>query len=119
MNQPTISLKWLAYTYTIGLSLSACYAMLSKEQVHFSAFAFLTLFFAVTHFYSLYIKDADNEISIRPAWGAFFIGIFSYSAFIGTQYPELGSNFFSVMLTLILSIWLIYKLMFGDKRYSA
>jgi uncharacterized membrane protein YfcA len=119
MSQPTISLKWLAYTYIIGVSLSASYSMLTKQPVPFSFFAFLTLFFSVNHFYGLYIKEADNEISIRPAWAAFFIGIFSYSAFIGTQYPELGSNLFSVTLTLILSIWLIYKLMFGDKRYSA
>lgn len=119
MSQPTISLKWLAYTYIIGLSLCACYSMLTKQPIQFSPFAFLTLFFSVNHFYSLYIKEADNEISIRPAWVTFFIGIFSYSAFLGTQYPELGSNFLSVTLTLILSIWLIYKLMFGDKRYSA
>jgi putative effector of murein hydrolase len=119
MSQPTISLKWLAYTYIIGLSLSACYSMLTKQPVPFSFFTFLTLFFSVNHFYGIYIKEADNEISIRPAWVAFFIGMFSYSAFLGTQYPELGSNLFSVSLTLILSIWLIYKLMFGDKRYSA
>jgi len=119
MSQPTISLKWLAYTYIIGLSLCACYSMLTKQPIQFSPFALLTLFFSVNHFYGLYIKEADNEISIRPAWVTFFIGIFSYSAFLGIQYPELGSNLFSVTLTLILSIWLIYKLMFGDKRYSA
>ena len=119
MSHPTISSKWLAYTYIIGLSLSACYYMLTKESFQLSPFAFLTLYFSVNHFYGMYIKEADNEISIRPAWGAFFIGIFSYSAFIGTQYPEFGSNFFAVTLTLILAIWLIYKLMFGDKRYSA
>ena len=119
MSQPTISLKWLAYTYVIGLSLCAGYSMLTKQSIQFSPFVFLTLFFAVNHFYGLYIKEADNEISIRPAWAAFFIGIFSYSAFLGIQHPELGSNLFSVTITLILSIWLIYKLMFGDKRYSA
>ncbi|MFT6925385.1 MAG: hypothetical protein ACJAZP_000965 [Psychromonas sp.] len=119
MNQPTISLKWLAYTYVVGLSLSACYSMLTKQAIPFSPFAFFTLFFSVNHFYGIYIKEADNEISIRPAWGTFFLGIFSYSAFLGTQYPEWGSNLFSVSLTLILAIWLIYKLMFGDKRYSA
>ena len=119
MSQPTISLKWLAYTYTVGLSLSACYAMLTSQAILLSPFPFLALFFSVNHFYGLYIKESDNEISIRPAWGAFFIGIFSYSAYTGIQHPELGSNFFSVALILILAIWLIYKLMFGDKRYSA
>ncbi len=119
MSQNTISLKWLAYTFLIGLSANACFSILTITLVPFSPFPFLTLFFAVNHFYGLYIKEAHNEISVRPAWGAFFIGIFSYSAFLGAQYPELGSNFISITLTLILSIWLMYKLMFGDKHYSA
>ena len=29
----------------------------------------------------LYISEADNEASVRPAWAAFFIGLFSYAAF--------------------------------------
>ena len=119
MSQPTISLKWLTYAFIIGLSLSACYAMLTIQAIHFSPFVFLTLFLSVNHFYGFYIKEDDNEVSVKPAWGAFFIGMFSYSAFLGIQYPELGSNFLSVALTLILTIWLTYKLMFGDKRYSA
>ena len=119
MSQPTISLKWLAYTYIVGLSLSACYAMLTTQEISFTPFAFISLFFSVNHFYGLYIKENDNEISIRPAWAAFFIGIFSFSAYTGIQHPELGSNFFSVALILILTIWLTYKLMFGDKRYAA
>ncbi len=119
MSAQTISIKWLIYTFLIGLSANACFSIASIEQISFSPFPFLTLYFAVNHFYGVYIKEADNEVSIRPAWVSFFLGIFSYSAFVGAQFPELGSNFFSITITLILSIWLMYKIMFGDKSYQA
>ena len=119
MVQNEISLKWLAYTFLIGLSANACFSVLTVSQVSFSVFPFFTLFFAVNQFYALYIKEENNEASLRPAWAAFFIGIFSYAAFTGALYPELGSNFISITLTLLLTIWLMYKLMFGDKHYSA
>ena len=119
MSTNSISIKWLIYTFLIGLSLNACISVFTISQVTFSIFPFCTLFFTVNYFYSLYIKEADNEVTIRPAWAAFFIGVFSYSAFTGAMYPELGSNFISIMITLILGIWLMYKWMFGDKHYSA
>jgi len=119
MHDINISVKWLIHAFLIGLSANACFSILTISQVSFSPFPFFTLYFAVTHFYRLYIHEANNEISIRPAWAAFFIGLFSYAAFIGALHPELGSNFISITLTLILAIWLMYKLMFGDKHYSA
>lgn len=119
MSKNLMSLKWLLYTFLIGLSLNACLSIFTLTQIEFSIFPFCTLFFAINHFYSLYITESNNEISIRPAWAAFFIGIFSYSAFIGALYPELGSNFISIMISLILAIWLMYKWMFGDNHYSA
>ena len=119
MSKNSISLKWICYTFLIGLSLNASISIFTIAQVEFSIFPLCTLFFAVNHFYGLYIREADNEVSIRPAWAAFFIGIFSYSAFISALYPELGSNFISITITLILGIWLMYKWMFGDNQYTA
>jgi len=119
MQESNISVKWLIYTFLIGLSANACFSILTISQVTFSIFPFVTLFFSISHFYRLYIHEANNETSIRPAWAAFFIGIFSYAAFTGALYPELGSNFLSITITLILAIWLMYKMMFGDKHYSA
>lgn len=119
MSQNSISLKWLAYTFIIGLSASAVFSIFTTEQVPFSAFVFFSLFFSINHFYRIYLKDEQNENNIRPAWAAFFIGIFSYSAYICTEYPELGSNIISILITTCLVIWLMYKLMFGDEAYSA
>ena len=119
MSNTPISVKWLVYTFLIGLSTNACFSILTTSVVSFSPFPFITLFFAVNHFYTVYIKEAHNEATISSAWIAFFIGLFSYSAFLGALYPELGSNFISISLTLILTIWLMYKFMFGDKHYSA
>ncbi|MEG3754908.1 YijD family membrane protein [Psychromonas arctica] len=119
MQESNISVKWLIYTFLIGLSANACFSILTISQVTFSIFPFVTLFFAISHFYRSYINETNNETTIRPAWAAFFIGIFSYAAFTGALYPELGSNFLSITITLILAIWLMYKMMFGDKHYSA
>lgn len=119
MSKNPISIKWLVYTFLIGLSANACFSILTTSLISFSPFPFITLFFAVNHFYTVYIKETHNEATVSSAWIAFFIGLFSYSAFLGALYPELGSNFISIALTLILSIWLMYKLMFGDKHYSA
>jgi hypothetical protein len=119
MSKNAISPKWIIYTFIIGLSLNACISIFTISQVPFSIFSFLTLFFAVNHFYGFYVKEAENEASIRPAWVTFFMGIFTYSAFIGALHPELGSNFISITITLVLGIWVMYKWMFGDKHYSA
>ena len=119
MSNHSISLKWLTYTFLIGLTANACFSILTVSLTPFSVFPFISLFFTVHYFYGLYIKEERNDSTIRCAWVAFFIGIFSYSAVLGAQYPELGSNFISVALTLILSLWLMYKLMFGNKHYSA
>ena len=119
MSTNSISLKWILYTFLIGLSLNACISIFTIAPVEFSIFPFLTLFFAVNHFYGFYIKEENNEATIKPAWVTFFMGIFSYSAFTGALYPELGSNFLSIAITFILGIWLMYKWMFGDKHYSA
>lgn len=119
MSTNQISLKWIIYTFLIGLSLNACLSIFTLSQIEFSIFPILTLIFSVNHFYGFYIKEEDNEASVRPAWVTFFMGIFSYSAFTSALYPELGSNFVSLTLTLILGIWLMYKLMFGDSHYPA
>lgn len=119
MSQNSISIKLLTYTFIIGLSASAVFSIFTTEQVPFSVFVFFSLFFSITHFYRIYLKEEQNEDNIRPAWASFFIGVFSYSAYINTEYPELGSNIISILITTSLVIWLMYKLMFGDKAYSA
>ena len=55
MSQHPISIKWLAYTFLIGLAGNACFSILTITLVSFSVFPFLTLYFAVNHFYGLYI----------------------------------------------------------------
>lgn len=119
MSNTLISKKWLVYTFIIGLSASACFATFTHSFVTFSIFPFISLFLAIYHFYSKYLENEQNDSTISGAWIALFIGIFSYYAFIGALHPELGSNFISITLTLILGIWLMYKVMFGDKHYAA
>lgn len=110
-----ISFKWLIYTFIIGISLSACFSSLIEETVLFSIFPYLSLYFSVTKFYKLYNEDGQSEMVIKPAWGSLLIGVFSYAALIGAMHPELGSNLFSIIITLVISIWFIYTLIFGNK----
>jgi len=119
MSSNSISIKWLIYAFIIGLAINACFSMFTNPMIDLSPFPFITLFFAVNKLYIGYISETRNEISIGSAWIALFIGLFSYSAFIGALHPQLGSNFLSITSTLVLGIWLMYKVMFGDKHYSA
>ncbi|AGH82487.1 hypothetical protein PCNPT3_12755 [Psychromonas sp. CNPT3] len=118
MKNYNVSLRWLIYTFIIGLSASACFSMLTVSLMPLSPFAFLTLIFSCDRFYALYIANDNHEESIRPAWATLFIGLFSYHAYTGALHPELGSNLFSVIMILILCIWLMYRLMFGNKHYE-
>ncbi|MBE4449422.1 DUF1422 family protein, partial [Vibrio parahaemolyticus] len=49
----------------------------------------------------------------------FFVGAFGHSAFIKAQYPEAGSNFFAIMVSMILLAWIGKKLGFVSKKTSA
>ncbi|MBU5856743.1 DUF1422 family protein, partial [Vibrio cholerae O1] len=40
----------------------------------------------------------------------FFVGAFGHSAFIKAQYPQEGSNFFSIVIVLLLIFWIGRKL---------
>lgn len=110
-----ISFKWLIYTFIIGISLSACFYSLTEETLLFSIFPYLSLYFSVTKFYKLYTEDEQSEVVITPAWASLLIGMFSYAALVGAMHPELGSNLFSIIITLVIFIWFIYKLIFGEK----
>ncbi|WP_031842787.1 DUF1422 family protein, partial [Vibrio parahaemolyticus] len=48
-----------------------------------------------------------------------FVGAFGHSAFIKAQYPEAGSNFFAIMVSMILLAWIGKKLGFMEKKTSA
>lgn len=112
-----ISFKWLIYTFIIGISLSACFYSLTEEALSLSIFPFLTLYFSMSKFYKLYNEEEDqSEVVITPAWASFLIGVFSYAALTGALHPELGSNLLSVIITLVIAVWFIYKLVFGDKK---
>jgi len=119
MSSHSISFKWLIYAFIVGLAINACFSIFTNPMIDPSPFPFITLFFAINNLYTAYTSETRNEISVSSAGIALFIGLFSYSAFIGALHPELGSNFLSITTTLILAIWLMYKIMFGDKRYSA
>lgn len=119
MLKNNISFKWLIYTFIIGISLSACFYMLVESIIPFSIFPFLTLYLSVNRFYRMYNEGDQTELTITPAWASLLIGIFSYAALKGALYPELGSNFISVIITLVISIWFIYKLIFGNKKSHA
>jgi len=45
----------------------------------------------------------------------FFVGAFGYSAFVKAQYPGAGSNFFAIIVTLLLLLWVGKKLGFIAK----
>lgn len=119
MSSNSISIKWLIYAFIVGLAINACFSMFTNPMIDPSPFPFIALFFSINSLYTAYTSETRNELSVSSTWIALFIGLFSYSAFIGALHPHLGSNFLSITTSLILGIWLMYKVMFGDKHYSA
>ncbi|MBO1519607.1 YijD family membrane protein [Oceanisphaera pacifica] len=94
----------------VGLCGNATLATLSVSQVSFSIFPIIALALAARMLYREYLSapmEGDTPVCTLLA---FLVGVFGYSAILRTEFPEMGTNFLSVMISLILVIWLAIKM---------
>lgn len=106
----TIRRKPILLALLVGLCGNATLATLSVSQLAFSIFPIIAL--------ALAARMLDQEYLSAPMEGdtplctllAFLVGVFGYSAVLRTQFPDMGTNFFSVMISLVLVIWLALKM---------
>ncbi|MGL5291608.1 MAG: DUF1422 family protein [Vibrionaceae bacterium] len=100
--------KSLLLAAICGASLCASWAGLFTDAVSFSLFPLTSLLLAASALYDLHKQSSLLE-SLPILLSCFLVGIFGQSAFIRMEQPELGSNFISIMATMLLTIWIYYK----------
>lgn len=106
----SIRRKPILLALLVGLCGNGTLATLSVSQVTFSIFPIIALVLAARMLYREYLTVPMTGDTPLCTLLAFLIGVFAYSAVLRTEFPEMGTNFFSVMISLILVIWLALKM---------
>lgn len=101
--------KTLVLAFIAGLSTSAIWAGFTVSEFTLSIFPIITLVLVIQNVYQEYLKEPMTEGTPQLGLACFFVGTFGYSAFVRAQYPEVGSNFLSLMVTMALVIWIGVK----------
>ncbi|MGY3929716.1 ATPase [Aeromonas encheleia] len=103
MREPNaIPKKPLLLALLIGICGDAFLSVLTASAVPFSFFPLIALLLAANQLYQLYRHQPMVGNTPSCILLCFFIGVFGHSALIKVQYPELGSNFFSLIAMLLL-----------------
>ncbi|MFD2179129.1 YijD family membrane protein [Veronia pacifica] len=101
--------KFLVLATLAGICGSASVATLFVSSVSFSFFPIIAFALAVYCFYQQHQNQPLTEGTPLIAFACFLVGAFGYSAFIRMQVPDLGSNFFSIIITMALGLWVCHK----------
>lgn len=104
--------KTLLLAVVVGMCSNALFSALTVSEVPFSIFPLIALVLSVQMLYQDYLRNPVSEDLPLIGLACFFVGVFGYSAFLKAQHPEVGSNFFSILITLLLLLWVGKKLGF-------
>ncbi|CZF81963.1 MULTISPECIES: YijD family membrane protein [Grimontia] len=102
--------KFLLLAVIAGLCGSASLATLFIDSVAFSIFPIIAFVLAVYCFYQQHVNQPLTDGTPLIAFACFLVGAFGYSAFVRMQVPELGGNFFSIIVTMLLIFWVAFKM---------
>lgn len=102
--------KPILLAFLVGVCGNATLATLSVSQMAFSVFPLIALGLAAYMLYQEYLSAPMEGDTPLCTLLSFLIGVFGYSSFLRMQYPEMGTNFLSIMITLALLAWLSIKL---------
>lgn len=116
-NQEIISdKKSLLLALVSGMSANALLSAISVTNFSFSIFPLICLVLAIQMMYQHYLTKPLDEDFPMLGLGSFFIGFFGHSAFVKAQYPEAGTNFFSIVVTMLLLFWVGRRLGYLGKN---
>ncbi|HCB1499794.1 uncharacterized protein DUF1422 [Klebsiella oxytoca] len=93
-----------------GLSINGTFAALFSSVVSFSVFPILSLLLTV---YCLHQRYQNRSMPVGlPGLSAacFILGVLLYSTVVRAEYPDIGSNFFPAVLSVMMVFWIGYKL---------
>ena len=91
-----------------GLSINGTFAALFSSIVPFSIFPVLSLLLTV---YCLHQRYQNRSMPVGlPGLAAacFILGVLLYSTVVRAEYPDIGSNFFPAVLSVITVCWIGY-----------
>ena len=93
-----------------GLSINGTFAALFSSIVPFSIFPVLSLLLTV---YCLHQRYQNRSMPVGlPGLAAacFILGVLLYSTVVRAEYPDIGSNFFPAVLSVITVFWIGYRI---------
>ncbi|WP_428773646.1 YijD family membrane protein [Vibrio sp.] len=108
--------KTLILAIVAGMCGDALLSWLTMSEVSFSIFPLIALVLALQALYQEYLRHPVSEDIPLVGLACFFVGAFGHSAFIKAQYPESGSNFFAIIVVLLLMVWIGKKMGFIGRR---
>ncbi|GAB2641422.1 YijD family membrane protein [Vibrio panuliri] len=108
--------KTLVLALIAGMCGDALLSWLTMSEVSFSIFPIIALVLAVQALYKEYLANPVSEDIPLVGLACFFVGAFGHSAFLKAQYPESGSNFFAILVSLLLMLWIGKKLGYMSKK---
>jgi pilus assembly protein TadC len=108
--------KTLILAVIVGMCSNSLLSALTTSEISFSIFPLIALVLAVQMLYQNYLRNPVAEELPLIGLACFFVGAFGYSAFVKAQYPESGSNFFAIVVTMLLLLWVGKKLGYIAKK---
>lgn len=107
--------KTLVLALVAGVCGDALLSWVTMSEVGFSIFPLIALVLAVQALYQEYLANPVSEDIPLVGLACFFVGAFGHSAFVKAQHPESGSNFFAIIVAMLLLAWVGKKLGFMSK----
>ncbi|MCG7491439.1 YijD family membrane protein [Vibrio sp. Of14-4] len=107
--------KTLILALIAGMCGDALLSWVTMSEVSFSIFPLIALVLSVQALYQEYLRNPVSEDVPLVGLACFFVGAFGHSAFVKAQYPDAGSNFFAIVVSLLLLVWIGKKLGFMDR----
>lgn len=92
-----------------GLSINGTFAALFSSIVPFSIFPVLSLLLTVYCLHQRY-QNRSMPVGLRLAAACFILGVLLYSTVVRAEYPDIGSNFFPAVLSVITVFWIGYRI---------
>ncbi|KJY67581.1 membrane protein [Vibrio coralliilyticus] len=110
--------KTLVLALIAGMCGDALLSWLTMSEVSFSIFPLIALVLSVQALYQEYLRNPVSEDIPLVGLACFFVGAFGHSAFVKAQHPDAGSNFFAIIVSLLLLLWIGKKLGFMNRSAS-
>lgn len=102
--------KTLVLALVVGMCSNALLSWMTMSEVSFSIFPLIALVLAAQALYQEYLSHPVSEDMPLIGLACFFVGAFGHSAFLKAQYPQAGSNFFAILVVMVLMLWVGLKL---------